>query len=85
MVNQVKFQVKYQLDHGKQCSEWVSILSKVRTLCLPIPYMSCDGHAAHLQLDNCPVVPCKPYQFITPEGMNIIGRRKMTTDRGVLY
>jgi len=32
-----------------------------------------------LKLDNCPVVPCKPYQFITPEGMNIIGSRKMTT------
>lgn len=32
-----------------------------------------------LQLDNCPVVPCKPYQFATPDCMQSINSRKMTT------
>ncbi len=32
-----------------------------------------------LQLDNCPVVPCKPYQFATPKCMQSINNRKMTT------
>ncbi len=32
-----------------------------------------------LQLDNCPVVPCKPYQFATPDCMQSINSCKMTT------
>ena len=39
-----------------------------------------DGRDAFvcLQTDNCPVVPCEPYEFATPECMKSINSRPMT-------
>ena len=71
-----------KMTYGRE--EWVLrnvFYSRPLTNCHTVALLAHeDGRDAFvcLQTDNCPVVPCEPYEFATPECMKSINSRPMT-------